>query len=260
MHLIRYRRGAVAIFALMTLAACGRDGGDAKSAVTAEQPEPAPILARDLLIRHNAPELTFNWSMAPEVAFEPGLFAVLHSSGEAALRAAQTDASADHREAAKGNYPFRTHSYAAQWAAEAETPQLLALVGTIYTYTGGAHGMTEYGATLWDRQGNTRIGSWDIFTDTSAAAAALTPQWCAELDRQRAEKRQGHDAAGFNDCPPITEQTLVPVGRPVITGLKVIAGPYAAGPYSEGSYEVFLGLEAVRDLVKPVYKESLAPA
>lgn len=245
---------ALCVGALMALPGCA-------PGKTEEQPlsEPAatpPILAVDLLLRHHGPELTFNWSIAPEAALEPGLFFSLKGEGEEALRAALTDARADHVEAARSNYPFRPHSHEQHWSLEAETPQLLALMGETYTYTGGAHGMTGYASAIWDRHAGTRIESWDIFTDRNAAVAALTPQWCKELDAERAVKREGVETSGFDDCPPMAEQAMVPVGTTHIYAVKVIAGPYVAGPYSEGSYEVVLDLDAVHDMVKEQYRAS----
>lgn len=245
-------KNGISIWALcVLLAACG-ESAPRETAETGTAP--APIAATDLLLRHDGPELVFRWSAAPEAALETGLFNAISADAHQALQAELADATADQASAATGKFPFRLHSFDQHWQAEAETPQLLVLSAQTYSYTGGAHGNIGYSVAIWDRQAGTRIGSWDLFDDQAAAVAALTPQWCEKLDEERARKREGVEAAGFNDCPPLTEQTLVPVGQTTIGQLKAIAAPYSAGPWSEGTYEVLLDPTPVVELVKPGYR------
>lgn len=244
---------------LGVLAACQPAGPERTAEAPEETEVSPPILASELLIRHDGPDLGFRWSAAPDAALEPGLFRAIQADGEQALEQALAEARAAQTEATKAGFPYRRYELDQRWTAEAETSQLLALSLEGYSYTGGAHGMTAYATAIWDRQASTRLGSWDLFTDREKAQAALTPAWCEQLDAERARRRMGLEVTGFSDCPPVGEMVLVPVGYPRIWALKVIAGPYAAGPYAEGSYAISLSPpEALLELVKPEYRASFA--
>ncbi len=250
------RRG-FAIITLGVLAACQPAEPDQTAEAPAETTAPPPILANDLLIRHDGPDLGFRWSAPADAALEPDLFRAIQADGKQALQHALDEAKTGQEEAAKAGFPYRRYEFDQRWKPEAETPQLLALSLEGYSYTGGAHGMTAYATAIWDRKVHTRLGSWDLFTDREKAQAALTPVWCEQLDAERARRRMGAKITGFDDCPPVGEMVLVPVGYPQIWALKIIAGPYAAGPYAEGAYEISISPpETLLSLVKPEYRDA----
>lgn len=233
---------------------------EAQEKPAAPQPKaaagPAPIFAKDLMMRYRGQELTFDWSASPEVTLERGLYVALRKDAEDAFQSALAEARQGQVEAGKAGYPFNAYSYDQRWTYEAETPQLLVLSSATSSYTGGAHGMQNYAVGIWDRVGGTRIGSWDLFANRDAAAKALTPEWCSELNAERKRRREGQSLDAFEDCPPITEQTLVPVGWPKIMQFKLIAAPYTAGPYAEGSYEISIDPTPAVPYVADAYKPS----
>lgn len=217
---------------------------------------PAPILASDLMMRYRGQELTFDWASSPEVSLERGLYTAIRKDADDAFQSALAEARQGQVEAGKAGYPFNAYSYDQRWTYEAETPQLLVLSSVTSSYTGGAHGMQSYAVGIWDRVGGTRIGSWDLFANRDAAAKALTPEWCGELNAERKRRREGQALGVFEDCPPITEQTLVPVGSPKIMRFKLIAAPYVAGPYAEGTYEIWIDPTPATPYIADAYKPS----
>ena len=99
-------------------------------------------------------------------------------------------------------------------------------------------------------------------TSAQAFKAAITRPFCAELDRQRAEKRgapvvrSGDD--DFTACIDPMEQVLVPTSKDGkrIDSFTVVVGPYSAGPYAEGSYDVPVAVDAaVRKAIRTEYQD-----
>ena len=96
----------------------------------------------------------------------------------------------------------------------------------------------------------------------TAFAAAIRDRFCAELDKQRAEKRGEPVVAGdddFTKCIDPLDQVLVPASKDskLIDSMTVIIGPYSAGPYAEGTYEVTLPVDAaMRKAIKTEYQDA----
>ncbi len=216
------------------------------------------IPASDLMLRADTPELRFRWTAPPEAVLESLLFAAMRAEAERELAKEQAAASRDASQAAKAKFPFRPYLWSQRWSAEAETPTLLALSVEASGYTGGAHGNLGYGARLFDRARQRPIFFADLFTDPTAAFAALTPAWCAALDAERAIRRGDQVNSMFADCPPLAERTLVPVGEGSIHSFRVLVEPYVAGPWSEGSYIVTLDPAPALPFLKPDYRATFA--
>lgn len=213
----------------------------------------APILATDLLRRAQSPMLDYRWTMAPEAALEPALFRALAADAATDEAAARRAAASDAAQARKGGYPMRPHYRADRWTATAETPGLIALSAEREVYTGGAHGNRAFLSALFDRRTGARIGFARLFADPKAAYAALAPGWCSGLAEARKARRQGVALDGFEDCPPLAERTVVPVGQGWVHGFRVLVEPYVAGPYAEGSYEVMLDPTPAMGHLKPAF-------
>lgn len=148
-----------------------------------------------------------------------------------------------------------------------ETPAWLSLSSTISTYTGGAHGMYWFHTILWDKQAERQREPQELFISKQALAKAIQPEFCRQLDRQRAKKR-GEPVKQGSDDP--FAKCLDPTDYVVILGssdgkafdrIGVLVPPYEAGPYAEGSYEVTLPVTpAILAAVKPGFRSSFAAA
>ena len=234
------------------------------SATQAASPAPSaatPAPARMVEETDELIEFTYGWSA--EAAAVPEL-AARFEADLAKWRAESRKTAEEDRDARGPEIPFHGHLFSKTWATMGSTPRLLSLAADLGTFTGGAHGNSIYEALLWDREARREIGVEALFAEPAAAWRLMQPVYCAELDRQRAEKREETlplEGEGWMvECRPVAEQVVAPVdgdkdGR--FERLRVLLEPYNAGPYAEGSYEVDVPVTAeLKALVKGEYAPS----
>ena len=221
----------------------------------------APIPASALLIRQSAADYQWRWRIAPEAATQPALLRAMRSAALIEAAKAGRAAARDAASAKKAGYPFRRHETISDWSLAADTPQLLALAGEIYSFTGGAHGNSGYAAKIWDKAARRSITIDGLFNDWPRARRIIEPAYCAALaDAQRARRGTQAGSGAFDECPKLSEQALLPYAglSTTATQVRVLIGPYVAGPYAEGSYIITLPWpEAIRPFVKPGFRAAL---
>lgn len=208
--------------------------------------------------------LEFAYSYPAQAAAIPALVDKFRKAMESSKADALKMAREDSASAKTSGYPFRPHSLETEWTVAANTPRFLSLRSQTYVYSGGAHGMTGYDVVLWDKARQRETSVKALMTSPTAFAAAIRDRFCAELDKQRAEKRGEPVVAGddeFTKCIDPMEQVLVPTSKDgkLIDSMTVIIGPYSAGPYAEGTYEVTLPVDAaMRKAIKTEYQDAFA--
>lgn len=221
-----------------------------------------PAQAREVAVESDLLEFTFSWPREAEAV--PALNARFGKRLAEVRASATAAAEEDRKERAGGGIDYNPHFHSEAWETLGQSEALLSLAADIGTFTGGAHGNTIFEAILWDRKAGRELELAELFGDATAAFAAMTPVYCAELDKQRADKRQEPlplQGEGFMvECRPLAEQVAAPVdadkdGRFEI--IRVLIEPYNSGPYVEGTYEVDVPVTAeVRALVKDGYRSS----
>ncbi len=263
--------GLIATGALM-LAACSpaqdvADNSAANAAASrfanrmAGEPAPTPP-GKPFAQGDKSDYLEFSYAYPGEAAAIPALVDKFHKAMDTAKADALKMAREDSAAAKQAGYPFRPHSLETKWTVAADTPRFLSLRSETYVYTGGAHGMTGYEALLWDKARKRETSVKALMTTPAAFAAAIGDRFCAELDRQRAQKRGAPVVAGdddFTKCIDPMEQVLVPTSKDgrLIDSMTFVIGPYSAGPYAEGSYEVALPVDAaMRGAIKTEYEDA----
>jgi hypothetical protein len=157
-------------------------------------------------------------------------------------------------------------SMAREWTVIADVPRFLVLSGSLYIYSGGAHGNTGFEALVWDRKAKKAFDSRRMFRSKAALQAALGEGWCAGLKAERTA-RLGEEASAVMDeddifpCPPIAELQIYPASSDGqrFDRIELLAGQYVAGSYAEGIYEVTLPVTAqVLAAVRPQYRAAFA--
>lgn len=268
------RRRSVLLGAML-LSACNRapDAPAPAPSVSRERPAssptpmPSPLPApADSITDVETPALAFRYSYPAAAARIPALAALLDSEREALRRDALRAAEADRRDAAGSDRPFHQHDAIVAWSVVTETPRFLSLSAELYAFTGGAHGSPGFDALLWDKQAGARLKPEAVFATPAALQAAVGAPFCDAIDRERAQRRgapvvRSSDGYGFNDCPPVSDATLIlgSTNRRAINRIGLLVGPYVAGPYAEGTYEVTLPVTpALRGAVKPAYRDAFA--
>jgi hypothetical protein len=184
------------------------------------------------------------------------------------LDAAKSDVDASARsgkaDAAKDGFPFHAYERQAEWKVVTDLPGWLSLSSTLYEFSGGAHGMTNYDALLWDREADTARKPGDLFASQDVLRDAIQAPFCDMLDQQRAKKRgEPVQRSGqmFTECIDPTAQTVIlgSTNRRTFDRIGVLVAPYEAGPYAEGSYEVTVPVTAkVIAALKPEYRAAFS--
>lgn len=160
-------------------------------------------------------------------------------------------------------------SYAKSWAVAADLPRFLVLAAETSTYTGGAHGNSQYDGMIWDRDAKDGAGEalapFALFTSSAALAEAAHDDYCTALSAARVERLEMDAAPNdpFAECPGIDEFVVLPKSSDGahFDGLTFLAAPYVAGSYAEGAYEFAIPVTAaIVAAVKPKYREAFVAA
>lgn len=246
-----------ALLALPGIAACQQatDVDEKAQAPATETNNAAPVN-----FERETKSFAFSYAYPAEAAALPGLAKMLEGDREKALAELKQQTAEAQKDAADNDYPFNPHMLGISWKVTGESTELLAMVGEISSFSGGAHGNTGYEALIWDKTTNRRIALDAVFTDMAAALAAIRQPYCDALNADRAERRGEYAGAPddmFNACPPFSDLVLVPFasGDGGFDRIMIIAAPYVAGPYVEGAYEISVALpEASIERIKPEYR------
>lgn len=213
--------------------------------------------------------LDYSYKWPAEAAAIPALNIWLRGNAEKLLAENRAAAKEAQVEAKANDFPYHDYSYEEEYATVADTPRMMVLLSGGYVYTGGAHGMPIATAILWDKAAQKRLATTALI-DLPRFAALAKKRFCAELDRQRAEKRgepvrhdDPNELSDFVQCVELTKQLVLPVskGGKALDNMRVVIGPYEAGPYAEGSYQIDLPLDAgLLATVQPRYRDVFAAA
>lgn len=248
---------ALALALPLALAACSAAPDTAAPTGSASAPAAAPVppappppaaAARKVSVHNDLYE--FDYSYPAAAAAIPALKARLDADldqQQAGLAAEARDARKDAKD---NGFPFNPWSRSAEWQVVTDLPGWLSLSTLRGDYSGGAHPNYGFDAIVWDKAADGGAGkarkAIDLFTSRRALADAVRQPFCAELDRQRRQKR-GPDAESsgvdeFDACIDPLEQTVIlgSKGHKGFDRIGFLIAPYNAGPYAEGSYEVTL--------------------
>lgn len=207
----------------------------------------------------------FSYAYPDKAGAIPLLRKVLDERLDAARARLVASAREDRKVAEQDSFPYRAHSFGADWKVVTDLPQWLSLSAELYEYSGGAHGMSNFDTLLWDRRTESVREPMDLFTSKAAFTAALRKRFCAALDKERA-KRRGNPIrldgdTMFSDCIDPAAETVIlgSSNGQTFDRIGVLIAPYSAGPYAEGSYEVTLPVDgAVMKALKPQYRSSFS--
>lgn len=251
---------AFAALALPGIAACQQADDVAKKtqAPVTEAKKAAPVS-----FTRETKTFAFTYAYPAEAAALPKLAALLDSERAKALAELEQQATEAKKDSADNDYPFNPHMADVSWAVTGDTATMLAMVGEIGSFSGGAHGNTGYEALIWDKAADSRIALDAVFTDAAAALEPMRQPYCDALNGERRERRGADMSADpadmFNVCPPFSELVLVPYAGSdrEFDRIMFIAGPYVAGPYAEGVYEISVALPAASlERIKPEYRSA----
>jgi Deacetylase PdaC len=206
----------------------------------------------------------FSYSYPAEAAAIPKLANWLNTNRTKSRKELLGWAEEGMTDATANKYEYRAYTQGMHWEVAGNNAAFLSLAGTFDNYTGGAHGSYGFRFLLWDRKAAKALKSYgDVFVKGPSALGVLRKDYCAALDKARAENRgkewQKEAGSIFDECPSFAELAVGfsgAAGQPLDT-VQLIAGPYVAGSYAEGPYEITLPIsDALLAKVKPKYRSA----
>lgn len=260
--------------AAMTVPACSEKAatpaaptGGASAAATAIAPPPPPAPpAPNAAARKVAEEndlYDFAYAYPAAAAAIPALRDMLDKDLDKQKAELIRDAREGQKDARQSGYPFNAYSASTDWQVVTDLPGWLSMSTILGSYSGGAHPNYVYDTILWDKTANQRRAPADLFTSKAALSKAIRAEFCAALNKQRAQKRGEPVKAGstamFEECIDPVDSTVIlgSAGKQGFDRIGVLVPPYEAGPYAEGSYEVTLPVNAaVMAAVRPEYRDA----
>ena len=267
-------RSRWAVLAVLVLAACQQAQTEDVAAQTAAAPAastpPAPPLppasakpAGAVDVAEKTDLYTFEYAYPAAAAAIPGVKAALDED-MASRRKFIADAARESRDASrKDDFPFNPHDLILGWDVVAENARWLSLSAGFSTYTGGAHPNHGFDALLWDKRAGKMRDPMELFASDKAFIAAVRADFCKALDKERAERREGEEMDGFDECVDPSETVIIlgSSNRQTFDRIGFLIAPYIAGPYVEGSYDVTLPVTpALLAKVKPGFRDSFSVA
>lgn len=210
--------------------------------------------------------MEFAYSYPLEAAQIPRLAEWLDNDRATKRDALIAESRRDQALAKQEGFPYRAHSHLQKWQRVTNTPRFLSLSSEIDTYTGGAHGMTNFDTLIWDRNSGEKRAPLDLFASGEAFDAAIRDDFCAAIKRAKAAKgiQPPDEPDGvFAQCPPASAQTVwlgSSDGRH-IDRLTIAIAPYEIGAYAEGDYRINVPVTAkLVAAVKPDYARDFLPS
>jgi len=263
---------------LMAMSACGvpaNGAGDAAAparpaseAAPAAKPQPAAAPARSgkpvsFEEGSDGDSWFFSYSWPAQAKAIAPLDALLRARKDKVRAEVRADWRAAKTECPPDSGACTTRSYEEDWQVVADLPDWLSLSSAIGTYSGGAHGNHGFDALLWDKRTGKARATTDLFESKRAFNDAVRAEFCAALNKERAQRREGEELELFEDCFDPTDAVVIfgSSNGKAFDRIGFLIAPYLAGPYVEGDYEVTLPVTAkVLAQVKPQFRASFVAA
>jgi hypothetical protein len=271
-----HRFAAAFVPAILLVAACSGEvePTPAEKAAAATVPGAPPGAIDDVKVANAAAStvkessdlMEFAYSYPKDAAEIPKLAEWLDKDRATRRDALTAESRRDQALAQKEGFPYRPHSHLQTWQRVTNTPRFLSLSSEIDSYTGGAHGMTNFETLIWDRNHAARLKPLDLFTSGEAFDAAIRDDFCAAIKRGKAAKGMpppDEPDSVFAKCPPASAQTVwlgSSDGRH-LDRMTIAIAPYEIGAYAEGDYRINVPVTAalVR-VVKPEFASEFRAA
>jgi hypothetical protein len=213
------------------------------------------------------PQLEFSAALPPQDQNGP-IIAKLRKEAEDLLAKTKKEATEGHAEArANGQTPM-TWDYQINWTVLARSGDVVSLMGTLYQFSGGAHGMTSTDTRLASIKTGEEIDFSGMMRFGKVPSPALVIAACEAVKKVKTARI---DSATVFDDPIVCagpsanvrlEDASIALAPSNIAdkfgGIYVYFDPYAIGAYAEGSYEVVVQQDVFAEDLKPEFKALFA--
>jgi len=262
----------------IALAACSSSSPDKTAPPTAAASSAAPLAsdppteapealpsAKPVSITDSTKLYEFNYTYPAEASAIPALVGWFKLDAAKHKKELIGEAKQGQAEAKAAKQTYYPYGHSTKWQVVTEIPGYLSLSAERWDSLGGAHPNPWQEGLVWNKRTGTRHRGTDFFLSQKALSAAIRPQFCAALDKQRAEKRgepvKRKSGDPFDACIDPAAQTVIlgSSDKAHFTRIGILIDPYEAGGYAEGNYEVTLPVTAaVLKAVKPQYRSVFA--
>ena len=214
--------------------------------------------ARDVKVESELME--FHYAYPAAAGAIPALAKTLDDALQAERTKLETQAGEARTAAKADGYPYHAYAFDKTWKVVTENPKWLSLSAQIYTFSGGAHGMTVFDTLLWDKQAGQAREPLSLFTSAAALRGAIQQPFCARLDAERGKRREApvkRSAEWSENCIDPLESTVIlgSANGTTFDRIGILVPPYEAGAYAEGAYEITVPVtRQVLDAVKPAHR------
>lgn len=208
-------------------------------------------------------DLEFSADLPTDASNGP-IIAKLRKETEEFLARAKADAQAGQADARANGAPAHPWEYKISWEVLGRSGEYVSLVGSLYQFTGGAHGL---GSTD-TRIANIKTGEETTFRDMLRYGRTPSPAVViATCEALKKEKMARIETATVFDEPIICagpnanvrlEDAKIALAPSTIDGkfggIYIYFDPYAVGAYAEGAYALSVSHEVFSEDLKASYK------
>lgn len=213
------------------------------------------------------PQLEFSAALPPQDQNGP-IIAKLRKEAEDLLAKTRKEATEGHAEAkANGQMPM-TWDYQINWSVVARSGDVVSLMGTLYQFSGGAHGMTSTDTRLANIKTGAEIDFSEVMRFGKVPSPALVIAACEAVKKVKTERIDSPTVfddpivcAGPNANVRLEDASIALAPSNIADkfgGIYVYFDAYAIGPYAEGSYEVVVQQDVFAEDLKPEFKALFA--
>lgn len=246
------------------------DGADplvsAQFAPETPQP-PVPAAPSANAITHESEELAFSLELPSEADAGP-IVATLRKESEDAYATTLKEARNLHAEAKADGHSAIAWEYQVSWSVLASSGEFVSLVGTLYQFSGGAHGL----ASTDTRLANIKTGAETDFPSMLRLGKTVSPALviaaCEAVKTAKMERIQSATVldepivcAGPNANVKLEDGHIALAPSTVqgkFGGIYVYFDPYAVGSYAEGPYQIVIQHDVFAEDLKPEFKALFA--
>lgn len=163
------------------------------------------------------------------------------------------------KEIYEGGKPHAPHVYKVEIRKEFDNANLVTFNATIYTYDGGAHGMTQSASVTYSKDLVMQLTFNNAF---SAEGLKALKRALREGLKKYFEVTTDQELIGMLNGVDDPYDLPLPASDPFITeqGLVLRYAPYEIAPYSAGMPTVVIPWAKIRSLLRPIVADDFVPA
>jgi Deacetylase PdaC len=255
---------------MVSVQSAGTDGAPQAPPATPDTPATDGVTASaDGAISYSDASLTFSAALPPGAETDPVL-APLRKQALEMLAEYKKNAAADLAERKRMGAVPMTWELQVNWKQLAKAGNIVSLEGTIYEFTGGAHGMGTTAGHIARADTGEELTFQSMLVANRAPSPALTIAICEAL---KTEKMARIQSATIYDEPIVcagptanlkaeeASYALAPSNEAgKFGGLYVFYDAYAVGSYAEGAYALTIPQQVFAEDLKPEFKALFAGA